>query len=66
MPFVESFFEKLVFLSALSSFVVILMCMLAVIYKKEFYLDIALMYSLLSFTGMLCFAWFFKKEQIKK
>ncbi|MCK9225818.1 MAG: monovalent cation/H+ antiporter complex subunit F [Candidatus Muirbacterium halophilum] len=63
IPFIDFFFERIVFLGAISTFVVILMCLLSVYYNKEFYLDIALMYSILSFTGMISLAWFFKRNK---
>jgi multisubunit Na+/H+ antiporter MnhF subunit len=38
------------------------MCTIAVIYEKSFYLDIAIIYALLSFSEIVAFLKFFPEE----
>ncbi|MFA5479565.1 MAG: monovalent cation/H+ antiporter complex subunit F [Candidatus Muiribacteriota bacterium] len=58
-----NFFDRLVSFSVVSVLVILLMCILAIIYRESYYMDIAIIYSLLSFGGIVAFAQFFNREE---
>ncbi|MFW5782615.1 MAG: monovalent cation/H+ antiporter complex subunit F [Candidatus Muiribacteriaceae bacterium] len=54
-----SFFDRLVSLSIISVLIILIMCFLAIIYRTSWYMDIAIIYSFLSFAGIIAFTDFF-------
>ncbi|MFW5800891.1 MAG: monovalent cation/H+ antiporter complex subunit F [Spirochaeta sp.] len=48
-----SIYDRLMALSMISALVVVLMCIYAVIYQRDYYLDVAMVYALLSFAEIL-------------
>ncbi|MGM0607962.1 MAG: monovalent cation/H+ antiporter complex subunit F [Candidatus Muiribacteriota bacterium] len=57
-----TFFDRLVSFSIISVLVILLMCCLAVVFGEGYYMDIAILYSLLSFSGIIAFSKFFQEE----
>lgn len=50
-----TFYDKLMSISLISVHIILIMCTVAVIYDKSFYLDIAIVYALLSFSEIVAF-----------
>ncbi len=48
-----SLYDRLMALSMVSAMVVVLMCVYAVRYRHDYYLDVAMVYALLSFAEIL-------------
>ncbi len=57
-----TFYDKLMSISLVSVHIILIMCTIAVIYEKSFYLDIAIIYALLSFSEIVAFLKFFPEE----
>lgn len=54
-------FDRLVALNIASDLVIIIMCAISIYTGISFYLDIAIIYAILSFSGIIAFTKYFKK-----
>ena len=65
----RSVYDRMMALTMVSAIIVVLMCVYAVMYEREYYLDVAMVYALLSFAEILAITRFVttrqKKERIK-
>ena len=57
---VRTIFDKLVVLDTINTLVIALLITISIIFKEVFLVDVAIVYALLSFTGILYFAKYIK------
>ena len=57
--------DRLVSLSCVSVILIVILVILSIHYNQTFYLDIAIAYLLLDFIGVLAFAKYLGREEIK-
>ncbi len=57
-----SFHDRLLGLNLVSVHVILILCFFSVLFDQSFYMDIAIIYALLSFSEVIAFLKLYKKE----
>ncbi len=61
-----SMYDRLLALSMISALVVVLMCLYAVMYERSFYIDVAMIYSLLAFAEIVGYVKYYVPERASR
>lgn len=61
----KNIFEKLVALDVANILTISVLIVFSIIFKQSFLSDIAIVYALLSFIGVLCFAKYYKSYSVQ-
>lgn len=57
-----TFHDRLISLNLVSVHIILILCFFSVLYEQSFFMDIAIIYALLSFSEIIAFLKLFKKE----
>ena len=63
MFFRKELFDRIILLNIISLLIIILMCMLSISLNIRYYLDIALVYAVLSFSGIVALCNYFSVRE---
>ena len=65
MIYRKELFDRIILLNVVSLLIIILMCMLSIVMNIWYYLDIALIYAVLSFSGVVALCNYFSIREEK-